>query len=500
MTPQRFDPATHGELGSSSMTRQEGTAIFKGNAARRAAWERREAIVSHPAFHMGQGAPRHDPVRGEQERESMRPIEHGRDFFQDLGTGATEVVSGTIDAYRDMTVELVRGLGQIAEQVSEEFSGRQQRFRMGQNDPSHDPIWGELERETLVPVDDGRDDLTAWNLREQAAREKKQADRAIAETRAFLQGIATSGSADDENDSRMDITILSDDEPRSARDAAASAMTEQYFVNVEEMHRVQEITGLYQDYGKSSVESLDMATASKQRATQITQQMTDSDAELADAGTRVNEVIGVTTSETDAMSAAFAVTSGERLPEVIGQMGTLEVQTLAAVDALGRLTALPRMPSGSGGSSTRPSDDRPGRMEEDPLAHDPRYNPSGGESWGHYYQVAVNLAKNGRTERERKLGRERAIRAAHKLGIPVPSFAGGTPFAPGGMALVGEMGPELVNLPRGSQVIPNPQLGSEVTVNVNVEGSVVAERDLAQRIRQELIRTSRRTVDLGFVA
>ena len=34
-------------------------------------------------------------------------------------------------------------------------------------------------------------------------------------------------------------------------------------------------------------------------------------------------------------------------------------------------------------------------------------------------------------------------------------FAGGTDFAPGGMAVVGESGPELVNLPRGSQVIPN---------------------------------------------
>ena len=137
-------------------------------------------------------------------------------------------------------------------------------------------------------------------------------------------------------------------------------------------------------------------------------------------------------------------------------------------------------------------------MEDDQLAHDPRYNPGEGESWGHYYQVAVNLAKNGRTERERKLGRERAVRAAQKLGIPVPTFASGTPFAPGGLALVGEMGPELVNLPRGSQVIPQPRLGSEVTVNVTVQGSVVAERDLAQRIRQELIRTSRRTVDLGF--
>lgn len=35
---------------------------------------------------------------------------------------------------------------------------------------------------------------------------------------------------------------------------------------------------------------------------------------------------------------------------------------------------------------------------------------------------------------------------------PIPAFAGGTNSAPGGMALVGERGPELVNLPQGSQV------------------------------------------------
>lgn len=35
-----------------------------------------------------------------------------------------------------------------------------------------------------------------------------------------------------------------------------------------------------------------------------------------------------------------------------------------------------------------------------------------------------------------------------------PKFASGTNFAPGGLSIVGEQGPELVNLPRGSQVIP----------------------------------------------
>ncbi len=38
-------------------------------------------------------------------------------------------------------------------------------------------------------------------------------------------------------------------------------------------------------------------------------------------------------------------------------------------------------------------------------------------------------------------------------------FAGGTDSAPGGMALVGEKGPEIVNLPRGAQVIPNHKIG-----------------------------------------
>jgi hypothetical protein len=42
---------------------------------------------------------------------------------------------------------------------------------------------------------------------------------------------------------------------------------------------------------------------------------------------------------------------------------------------------------------------------------------------------------------------------------PLPGFASGTNFAPGGLAIVGERGPELVNLPRGSQVIPNHELG-----------------------------------------
>jgi hypothetical protein len=52
-----------------------------------------------------------------------------------------------------------------------------------------------------------------------------------------------------------------------------------------------------------------------------------------------------------------------------------------------------------------------------------------------------------------------AIRSIPSMpsGAGVPGFASGTNFAPGGFALVGERGPELVNLPRGSQVIPANQ-------------------------------------------
>lgn len=59
----------------------------------------------------------------------------------------------------------------------------------------------------------------------------------------------------------------------------------------------------------------------------------------------------------------------------------------------------------------------------------------------------------------------------------MPGFANGTSYAPGGMALVGERGPELVNLPRGSQVIPNHKIGglsggaSSFNISVDARGS-----------------------------
>jgi len=56
--------------------------------------------------------------------------------------------------------------------------------------------------------------------------------------------------------------------------------------------------------------------------------------------------------------------------------------------------------------------------------------------------------------------------------IGVNGFARGTAFAPGGMALVGEKGPELVNIPRGSQVISNMRT-NRLLENMGQSGGVM---------------------------
>jgi len=53
------------------------------------------------------------------------------------------------------------------------------------------------------------------------------------------------------------------------------------------------------------------------------------------------------------------------------------------------------------------------------------------------------------------------------IGGLIPGFAMGTSSAPGGMAIVGENGPELVMLPQGSQVTPNSQTRN-LTNNANI--------------------------------
>ncbi|MGN6117749.1 MAG: hypothetical protein ACTHN2_19775 [Nitrobacter sp.] len=62
-----------------------------------------------------------------------------------------------------------------------------------------------------------------------------------------------------------------------------------------------------------------------------------------------------------------------------------------------------------------------------------------------------------------------AVGATSVGGLPlVPAFASGTDNAPGGWSIVGEKGPELVNLSRGAQVIPNDVLRSTIGGAVSV--------------------------------
>jgi tape measure domain-containing protein len=68
--------------------------------------------------------------------------------------------------------------------------------------------------------------------------------------------------------------------------------------------------------------------------------------------------------------------------------------------------------------------------------------------------------------------------------------ASGTDFASGGMALVGEQGPELVNLPRGSQVIANQNIGSAMNsgATINIYSPIAVDPSEASSIMRQSMR------------
>jgi phage-related tail protein len=80
-------------------------------------------------------------------------------------------------------------------------------------------------------------------------------------------------------------------------------------------------------------------------------------------------------------------------------------------------------------------------------------------------------------------------------------YANGTKYAPGGWSIVGENGPEIVNLPRGSEVYPNgvtPRLGGgdeNNYYNIQINASDVQEFNDIVRIVQE----QRQTIRAGYV-
>lgn len=69
----------------------------------------------------------------------------------------------------------------------------------------------------------------------------------------------------------------------------------------------------------------------------------------------------------------------------------------------------------------------------------------------------------------------------------LPRFATGIQNFQGGSAMVGEMGPEIVNLPKGSSVIPNNKIGgNNFYLNIDLSGAIVADDMGAQRISEKI--------------
>ena len=82
------------------------------------------------------------------------------------------------------------------------------------------------------------------------------------------------------------------------------------------------------------------------------------------------------------------------------------------------------------------------------------------------------------------------VDAKLKAPAKVPKHALGTMSAPGGLSLIGENGPELVDLPQGSRVYNNSEtknmMSKEITVNLNIGGNVIGNDDFIAQVSNAL--------------
>jgi len=83
----------------------------------------------------------------------------------------------------------------------------------------------------------------------------------------------------------------------------------------------------------------------------------------------------------------------------------------------------------------------------------------------------------------------RSRETVHSGGIA--TYASGTPFHPGGMAIVGERGPELVNLPRGSSVSPN---GASAGLTLYGDLNITTNADSLSALMLDIERAAKATV------
>ncbi len=69
--------------------------------------------------------------------------------------------------------------------------------------------------------------------------------------------------------------------------------------------------------------------------------------------------------------------------------------------------------------------------------------------------------------------------------VEIPQFATGVKNFRGGLAIVGEKGPELVSLPKGSNVYPNTS-GLSPSFSINIQNMIVREENDIYKIKREL--------------
>lgn len=81
-----------------------------------------------------------------------------------------------------------------------------------------------------------------------------------------------------------------------------------------------------------------------------------------------------------------------------------------------------------------------------------------------------------------------------------PKYAIGTSYASGGLSLVGENGPELVSLPRGSSVASADKTqkllnsNSNITINLNIAGNVIGNREFTNEIMTTMTTELRKVI------
>ena len=78
-----------------------------------------------------------------------------------------------------------------------------------------------------------------------------------------------------------------------------------------------------------------------------------------------------------------------------------------------------------------------------------------------------------------------------------PGYADGTPSAPGGWSMVGERGPEMMYVPRGSQITPNGQdpMAAVVAELQALRAENAELRRLVAAVGMKLVDTGAQTVD-----